>query len=744
MKNTSHLRKSASSADNCPPLRASAPLRETSPSSFGFRVSDFTNLPYKFQGRTRAGIDCVGLVLLYLQEQLSLTITPPTRVAAADFESTLPQLVCLDPAIPVRRHDLVFFRQGRRLRHVAIVLEDAPTLATARLLHATAGGSRIDNGPTLLARTGLYPCLAITPQELANNPALLSSTEVRVQALIGILISVALAVASAYLTPRPKLGQNKNQSGRYGFDQLWTQTNPTLPLADVLGQVVVAGNSPYQSRIDRSVSTSMLDEDEQRANKVVVLASGPVAAFTYENVKLKINGVAYDDTYFHGAGGFYLNPAQTKAEAVDGTFTGAYMRSSVTTYDGAPAITVPVDIRAAYDRTFPVYGFAGCAYMVFRMINAQKFTTFNVNAVVKGRLCRTFTSTGFTTATATAESLAGADASKTRFKLAQADIKSVSSVTVNSVAYTETAEDNNGDLTYVLNREKGFLEFISPPPASATVEITYIYYVRAWTQNPADHVVYLLTEAVRGKGVAEDRIDWPRAVEARNYFDEPVPWTNGNGNTVETRYRCNYAIDYRKPIQDHLRAVLDSCYSSLFLSDGKFVLKPRRSGASIFSFNSSNILVERSGDSAKATFVSELADRSARANRVKVLYHSADTYNSETEAARDDLADQAGRAARFGNAGQVEESLSFPAINGIAQAERLAETILRENVSSRWIVEFATTIKGIALEPGDIIDVTHDTQPAWSAKLFRVEELTLDDTDRLTIRASEYTPAAYF
>lgn len=57
--------------------------------------------------------------------------------------------------------------------------------------------------------------------------------------------------------------------------------------------------------------------------------------------------------------------------------------------------------------------------------------------------------------------------------------------------------------------------------------------------------------------------------------------------------------------------------------------------------------------------------------------------------------------------------------------------------------QLKTNVKGLALEPGDVVDVTHPSQPTWAAKLFRIEELSHYDTDRLVLSLSEYAAQAY-
>jgi hypothetical protein len=185
----------------------------------------------------------------------------------------------------------------------------------------------------------------------------------------------------------------------------------------------------------------------------------------------------------------------------------------LTTYLGTHDISVPVDIRASYDRNFPIYGFSGCTYLVLRLIDSTKFTNFNMLVPLAGRYFRLFNSSGFITGTLTGESLAGADGTKVRFKTTYPDIKSVASVTVNGTAYTEMSAINQSGNVFNLNKTKGFIEFLTAPAAAATVLITYTAYSQtgAVERNPAMHLVFLLTDKWHGKGYDESKINWVAA-----------------------------------------------------------------------------------------------------------------------------------------------------------------------------------------------------------------------------------------
>lgn len=713
--------------------------------------SAYLNLPWKPHGRSTAGVDCVGLAWLWLTREMNLPLPPPKPAAPLSspiFSQYAPRLSDL------HRGDIILFSSTPstpstssisstpstpstpRVTHVAIALDSTP-----RLLHIIHGAeSRIENGFTLLRRCGLSPVAAIPASDSQALAAALADPRLGdAVSLILLAVSFALSFASGFLSPATA-DEITALSGKYGKNSvgLETASNPELPLPDILGGITVAGNSVYQQTPDKD---ALVDNDPPQAwCQIVVLNSGP-SVYIDTGDGFQINGVNYQDkSFFSGSNhGVYLNPAQTKAEAWTGTIGTDTLVPSVTIYPGDYDITVPVDIRAQYDRSFPVYGLSGCSYLAFRFINSENFSRPNFTIRVHGRYCRTFSAAGFTTTAVANESLAGADGTKVRFKLATSDIAAVSAVTVNGTAYSRISASTQTGNLYHLNATKGFIEFITAPANAATILVSYTYYPREFTRNPASHIVYLLTEPRRGKAFSADRIDWAAAVVARDYYDEEITWVNSNGSTTGPRYETNYALDQSRPVQDHLQAILDACQSILFLSGGKFILRPIKSEASVFSFNSTNILVDSDG---KSTFSATLVDRSGKANRLKVTFYSDENLNAETEVIADDEANQAERSGRGGDNGISEATLKLPAVTTFPQAERLALSTLAENVGSNWRYSWRTTVKALALQPGDVVDVTHGTLPTITRYL-RITSLTHDENDYLAIEATEYVPAAY-
>jgi hypothetical protein len=686
-------------------------------------------VPWSKGGRTFAGADCVGIVRLYahLTDRPIPKITTPPESEITD--ATVLPLLDSPPGgassvEPLPEGTLLFFVRQGRLCHVAV------TLGRGRILHSTMAGPRIDNGPELLRRLGfeLVGTLPITDSARVTLALRHAGLANPVQIIVMLVISIGLSLISGALMGSPRVGLFGGS--RYGsFDGLVTKNSGEVAIPDVLGQVAVAGNAVYQERLDQNVPGSVADT--LGITRIVVFGEGGIDGFDQET--LRIGGYTYDGVFhFDGtADGFALNPAQTKAEAYTGTIGSDTLRSSVTLYETPRELSPTLDVRMANDRTAPLWGFNRSAHAWFRVFNPQKYASgFNVTLRVRGAKCRDFDSSGWLTTTVTAESLAGADGTLTRWLLANGDLLDATLVEVNGNPYTEVSATNQTGDVYHLNRTLGIIEFLTAPPAAAVIEVTYDYYPRTHTRNPARLIAWVLTEPIRGKGYGEGSIDWPSFDTARDYFDETVPTGDGQNVIEVTRYQCDYVIDARRPLTDHLDSLKQACRSELLLTGGLVKLKPLQNGDSFFSFTEDNIVA--------GTFRAEQPDRSGSPNRVRLQFQDAAAINSESAVLAEDPADQADRSARIGNNGVVEMSAKYLAVTDRSQAFRLAHQILADEVQRLWVGQHTTTEKGLALEPGDIIDITHPAQPGWDERKARVTDLEFDEMGRLVVKWIDY------
>lgn len=67
----------------------------------------------------------------------------------------------------------------------------------------------------------------------------------------------------------------------------------------------------------------------------------------------------------------------------------------------------------------------------------------------------------------------------------------------------------------------------------------------------------------------------------------------------------------------------------------------------------------------------------------------------------------------------------------------MAQQLLAE-FSAEWQCQFTTGTQGLALPPGDVVDVTHPAQPSWTGRLMRVTGLEHDAEDRLVVKLQDY------
>src|SRR5207247_392178 len=121
---------------------------------------------------------------------------------------------------------------------------------------------------------------------------------------------------------------------------------------------------------------------------------------------------------------------------------------------------------------------------------------------------------------------------------------------------------------FYLNKTKGYIEFLTAPAGGNAITVDYTYHPRAWNQNPASQMVYLLTDKLRGKGFDESRINFTAATALRDFCDTISAYNSSLGTSIAGRYQSNYVLDSRQPIQQHLQAILDSCYAYLVLAQG--------------------------------------------------------------------------------------------------------------------------------------------------------------------------------
>jgi hypothetical protein len=226
------------------------------------------------------------------------------------------------------------------------------------------------------------------------------------------------------------------------------------------------------------------------------------------------------------------------------------------------------------------------------------------------------------------------------------------------------------------------------------------------------------------------KVDYTRGILNFGLFSQQagVPIVAEYLRRSHTGYSFNGYIMDSRPAIDVIREVCGHFRGYLVYSQGVYSLKIDRPGTAIYSFDEDNI---RAG-----TFSVSQAPLSDRPNRVRVKY--TDAVNNWTPA--DVLYEPSSPALPIALAIN-EEVLSLPYLIYKEQAMRMAKT----HANQRQLginVEFEAGFDGMAVEPGDLINVSHSSVN-WTDKVFRV--ISTEETSEETVKISgiEYDPNVY-
>ena len=699
-------------------------------------------VPFVRHGRSLAGADCVGLAWLFLTEELGVVLGCPKPCQSAQ------NAVKWDRFLPEKYGDVVFFERAGQVCHVAI------HVGGGRLLHAAAPtASRMDNGPRLLTRCGMKIAGVVDAANAEALEELLGRMEIGWSVVAMLVISVALSFASGAIASRSGQSKMQNQTGAYSDDALHTLGSTSVPLPVLFGRARTTGNCVFAQvrdpEADQSYATNAV------FSRIIALGTGPIESVVSDDLPMLINGVAYNNSAWNSntsmsgsVVGFQVNPSQVlpdygtaRMKCVYGLWPGTWSNlpyadwpsrcvelPCFSTYTGTPVNYQAYDIRVDCLRDSPVTALPGCAYLWLTGVGLDKYGQgCNVEVSVKGVLLRDFDASGFLKDTYT-ENITGYPGYPYRYALAHADVASITSVTDGGAAVPVLSMASQAVEHYWCNRLNGYLDFSTT--TNVALVVVYAAYRRAWSQNPVRQIVGLLTDVRWGKGIDQSKLDWASFSAAAAYCDAQITVDTQFSRSTLERWQSNYSMDTYDTLQSHLSQLLNTFQGGLVISEGRLKIIWRQSGASVFSFTPANILAD--------SFTCEQVDRSDKANQVTVIYRDAAMLNVQTEITVDDQVDQASRSGVVGNNGIVSQKVDLKAVGTEFHARATANMFLALNMRTQWTVQLTTNLQGLPLEPGDIVDITHPVQPAWSQKLFWVEVISQDEQGHLTLNCSEY------
>jgi hypothetical protein len=230
---------------------------------------------------------------------------------------------------------------------------------------------------------------------------------------------------------------------------------------------------------------------------------------------------------------------------------------------------------------------------------------------------------------------------------------------------------------------------------------------------------------------------WAKIDYTRGIVDFALGYTPGSaGMQIEARYQRmshtgysfnGYIMD-AKPAIDVIREICAHFRGYIVYSQGVYRLQVDKAGTAVYSFDEDNIKA--------GTFQANQRPLSDRPNRVRVKF--TDAANNYTPA--DVVYEVASPAIPISEA--INESvLSLPYLTYREEAMRMAKTHAAQSQLG-LNVEFETGFDGMAVEPGDLINITH-TAVNWQDKTFRVVSTEETSEETVKIVAQEYDAAAY-
>ncbi|PIN72967.1 hypothetical protein COV21_00555, partial [Candidatus Woesearchaeota archaeon CG10_big_fil_rev_8_21_14_0_10_45_5] len=244
-----------------------------------------------------------------------------------------------------------------------------------------------------------------------------------------------------------------------------------------------------------------------------------------------------------------------------------------------------------------------------------------------------------------------------------------------------------------------------------------------FSNNPALCIRDYLTNTRYGRGIPADMIDDDYFQSAANYCDENVTV----GGVVQKRYTCDGIIDVDGDAMANMNNLLSSCRGMLVFSGGRYRLIIDKPGVATFAFTENNIT---------GSWNISLGTKKNMFNRIRGRF-----FNPEKSWAMDIAVVDSADLRAQDNGVVLEKQIDLPFTANINTTKQI--TTISLNQSRQQIVcQFTAFLAGLRCEVGDVVTITHST-PGWSAKKFRVLDISLKNDDEVIVAAREYADSVY-
>jgi predicted phage tail protein len=258
------------------------------------------------------------------------------------------------------------------------------------------------------------------------------------------------------------------------------------------------------------------------------------------------------------------------------------------------------------------------------------------------------------------------------------------------------------------------------------------------SSNPVWILRDYLTDDIYGVGLDDSLLDDASFTAMGAMCDVQL------GSGVAT-HSCNLIVDTAKPLMENVKRILSTCNGSLVWVSGKYHVKIATTlvGDPAMTFDTSNII---GGISIKCESKADKANQ-VIAKYITGVTHSDDQTKNwqEAELTWPDKIDDADLYTQYfeteDNSVPLRKTIALKGVTDHNQVRYLAQQACLQS-RNNILVSFTSTAEALNLLPNDIISITHDTA-GWTAKEFRVINLTLNNNGTVSIVCHEYQASTY-
>lgn len=252
-----------------------------------------------------------------------------------------------------------------------------------------------------------------------------------------------------------------------------------------------------------------------------------------------------------------------------------------------------------------------------------------------------------------------------------------------------------------------------------------------YSTNPAWCLRDYLTNARYGKGLPTSFINDTQFSAAATKCNELVtPYSDG---TQQKIFECNAIIETDKTVLSNVKTLLSGMRGLMPYANGQYGVIVEDEGSSTFSFDESIIIGGLSIQS---------ETKKNRFNRVIATFDNplANWQSDQIEYPPTGSAEEMQYLSEDGGI-ELEKRITLETVTDLYMAQDIAEIALKRS-RNNLACKFTATSEALNVAVGDIVDVTHST-PAWAAKPFRVNSLSLRMDGTVSVELVEHQDSIY-